>query len=169
MVNIRDEEVKITTVDELNYLFGKAYWIQSKFKQSCYWEAYKKADNDLRNLLFKLSHKAENHKLQLRNICSNLTDINPLEAMEKMELGKEDYNFDGKKSDEISDVLDRAENLAYDIYSKIYEYSDKNLIKEIWKGDDFEDYFDKIKILMEEEKDYINLLKPLLSNVKRIM
>jgi hypothetical protein len=162
-------KITIDTVDELNYLFGKAYWIQSKFKQSAYWEAYKIADDDFRDLLFELSHKAEKHKLELRNICSNLIDIDPIRAMDKMKLGTEEYNFKGKQPEEVTNTLDRAEKLAYDIYSKIYNYSDKELIKKIWKNNNFEEYFNKIKKLMDEEKEYIEALKPMVSNVDRIM
>lgn len=164
-----NEKLTIDSVDELNYLFGKAYWIQSKFKQSAYWEAYKIANNEFRDLLFELSHKAEKHKLELRNICSNLNDIDPITAMEKMNLGTEDYSFKGKQAEEITKILDRAEKLAFDIYSKIYNYSNKELIKKIWKNKNFEEYFNKIKILMDEEEEYIETLKPMLSNVERII
>jgi hypothetical protein len=96
-------------------------------------------------------------------------DIDPIVAMEKMNLGAEEYNFNGKQPDEITTILDKAEKLAYDIYSKIYNYSDKELIKKIWKTKKFEEYFDKIKVLMDEEKEYIVTLKPMISNVDRII
>lgn len=169
MIIMNNEDVKISTTDELHYLLGKAYWIQSKYKQSVYWLAYVSADKNIRDLIFKLSHKAENHKLLLRDLCSNLKDIDPLKAMEKMDFEIPQFNIKDKKEEEIITKLADIENIAFDIYSKIYEYSDKELIKKIWSGEDFNEYYNKLKTLIDEENDFINLLKPFVSNLERII
>ena len=98
---MNNSDVKISTTDELDYLLGKAYWIQSKYKQSVYWLAYVSTDKNVRDLIFKLSHKAENHKLALRNLCSNLKDIDPIKAMKKMDFQIPQLDIKNKESEEI--------------------------------------------------------------------
>lgn len=163
------EDINITTADELSYLLGKVYWIQSKYKQSVYWLAYVSSNKDLRDLVFKLSHKAENHKLLLRDFCSNLKGIDPIKTMEKMNFEIPQFDIKNRKTDEIITQLADIENMAYDIYSKIYEHTDKDLIIDLWTNSNFNEYYNKLKILINEEDNFINLLKPFISSVERIL
>ena len=163
-------DITISTTDELSYLLGKVYWIQSKYKQSIYWLAYVSSVTDeFRDLIFKLSHKAENHKLLLRDFCSNLKDIDPIKTMEKMNFEIPRFDLKDKKQEEIITKLADIERIAHDIYSKIYEHTDKDLIKEIWSDKDIEKYYDKLKKLIVEENEFIDLLKPFISNIERVL
>jgi len=166
---MNNENLNISTTDELQYLLGKAYWIQSKYKQSIYWLAYISVDGKIRDLIFKLSHKAENHKLILREFCSNLKDIDPVKAMDKMNFSINNFETKDKKSEEIISKLADIEYIAFDIYSKILKYSDKNLIKEIWIEGDYNEYYSKLQVLIDDENEFINLLKPFHSNLERIL
>lgn len=166
---MNSENLNISTADELHYLLGKVYWIQSKYKQSIYWSAYVSADEKIRDLIFKLSHKAENHKLLLRELCSNIKDIDPVKAMDKMNFSINGFDPKDKKSEEIITKLADIEYIAFDIYSKILKYSDKNLIKEIWIKGDYNEYYNKLQGLINDENEVINLLKPYHSNLERIM
>ncbi len=137
------EEIKISTADELISLFGKAYWVETQFELSTQWAAYISVkEQKYRDVIFKLSHDSEKHKMILEEFFSNIEGLDPEKALENAGLKQEEFDFKRKRDEEIVAELLRYEKLALDIYTKLYEYLDRDLIQEIWKGRDSEDFYE---------------------------
>lgn len=62
----------------------------------------------------------------------------------------------------------KKEKLALDIYSKIHYLTNKNFIKQHWKGENYDDYFKNFKWLMTEEQKHINLIRNLIGNIELV-
>ena len=165
-----ENDFKITSRDEFLLFLGKAYWLETQFENIMQWEAYMTVKKDIyRNVLFQLSHDSEKHKEILKKFVTNLNDINTKKLKEQAGMMKKEFNFKGKWDEEILTELLKNEYLALDIYTKLYTYTDKDLIKKIWKGKDSELFFKQLKFLIKEEKKHINLLTPLAGKLERIL
>lgn len=160
--------VKIVNVDELGALLGKVYWVESQLELSSQWEAYMEPKMEkYREIIFQISHDSEGHKSMLKKTCSNIEGIDIIKAAK--EIKDKEFNFRRLKPVEILAEILKYEFLALDLYTKIHSFTDKEAIKEIWKGEDPEDYFKNFKWLMNQEKGHIKLLKPHVGRIERIL
>ena len=162
---------KIDSIEELKTFLTKAYWLEVKLEQADQWIASLKVKNDeSRNVLFRISRDSEKHKSVLKNIISNIPEFNIEKSLEELpEYIKKQDNRE-KLDEEIFQDLVKNEQIAFDLYSKLNDLTDDNLIKKIWTGNNPIDYFNQIKWLIEQEREHIKLAKSLaIGNIERIM
>lgn len=57
----------------------------------------------------------------------------------------------------IAEIL-KNELLALNIYKRLHLYSNKDFLKNVWKGVDFNDYFEMLNWLIEQEKHILLFL-----------
>jgi len=155
--------IDISNKEELQLLFGKALWMESKLELALQWEAYMNMGEKYRDLLFTIAHDSESHSIVLREICSNI---------EGLDLQKEIEVFDSKEFD-LSKMIDeenftqmlRYELLALDIYTKLNNLTNRKFLEKIWKGKNIDEYYNKLKWLVKEEERHRDLIKPLVGRV----
>ena len=164
-------EDTINTVEELKTFLAKVYWLEVKLEQSDQWIASLKVKNEeSRDILFKISRDSAKHKIVVKELISNIPDFNIDKYLEEIPEYTRKQDNREKLDEEIFQELVRNENIALDLYTKIRDLTDDNLIKKIWIGSDPEDFFKKIKWLVDQEKEHTRLVKSLaLGNIERIL
>lgn len=156
-------QVQINDIDELQTLFEKAYLIESNFELMMQWDAYLNAEEQNKNLLFTLSHDSEIHKKLVKELS---TKIEGISLDKELDGTKPQFDF-GHMIDEAKfSQLIKYEELALDIYTKIHDLTNKDFLKEHWKGDDINEFYNKFKWLMEEEKKHAKLIRDLIGNME---
>jgi hypothetical protein len=164
-----EREMRIITGNELNSLLGRAYWIETQFELIIQWKAYNEVSEELRDVLFVLSHDSEKHKMILQQLCDNLEGINPQQVTKDMAFDTRDFKFEGKLEEEIALHIQKNEYLALDIYKKIRDFSDKELIKTLWQGDNPVWFFQQLDFLIKEEQKHISMVQPYIGKIERIL
>jgi len=157
--------IEINDIDELQTLFEKAYLIESGFESLLIWDGYINVEEQNKNLLFTLAHDSEGHKNLIKELSTKIKGIN---LDEKLEDEKPGFDFGNAIDEVIFAEIIKNERLALDLYTKIHDLTNKDFIKEYWKGDDYNEYFKTFKWLMEEEKKHINLINDLIGNVELV-
>ena len=164
-------EGKISSADVLKSLLAKAFWVESRLEHTPQWSGYIKIqDSQAKDVLFQISLESENHKSKLKEIISNIKDFNLEETLNDLNLEKPEYSFNGKMDAEIFQMIMESERFALEIYSKIFEAIDPDLIKSVWTGDNPKEFFSTFSWLIDQEKNHIHLLEPFtLGHIERIM
>ena len=164
-----DEGLTITTVEELTSLLGRAYWMETQLELSMQWESYVSVRDELRDVLFRISHDSEQHKLLVKNLWEQLSDTSLEQILSELHLKGKTFELKGKWDEEIINELMKNEHLAWDTYSKLFRYVDREFLASIWKGDNSEDFFKRLEYLIKEEEKHIALLKPYSGKLERIL
>jgi hypothetical protein len=163
----RKIRIKITNMDELENLIGRAYWVESQFELAGQWEAYMEVKDKYRDLLFKIAHDSAEHKSTLKRMFDNMEGLDIERATEGLK-GKE-FNFKHKNDEEILSELLRNDTLLEDIYSKLYSNVNEEIIKYAWKGDVPEEFYKNLKWLINQERGHIALLTKFTGKLERIL
>ncbi len=151
--------ITIESIDELESLLARAYWIESEFEEVTQWEAYASVDDKYRNLLFELSHDSEDHKRELKNLISNLEGLD-LETIKQDIRARNNVGFKKRTQDlEILYEVYKNDKLALDLYQKIHSKTSKEFIENVWGGEDPDDFFETFSELIKEEKRHTAKLK----------
>jgi len=164
-----DEGLTITTVEELTSLLGRAYWMETQLELSMQWESYVSVRDELRDVLFRISHDSEQHKLLVKKLWENLSDTSLEQILSELHLKGKTFELKGKWDEEIINELMKNEHLAWDTYSKLFRYADREFLASIWKGDNSEEFFQRLSFLIKEEEKHITLLKPYSGKLERIL
>lgn len=159
--------IKISTIDELSSVLGRAYFVESQLELSIQWEAYMIVKNKYRDVLFTISHDSEIHKSMLKKMFDKIEGMDLDDALKEFK-GKE-FNPKGLHDEEILTEVMKKELLALDVYKRLHDYSNHDFIKKIWKGRHHETYFKNLKWLMKQEERHIKLLKPYSGKIERIL
>ncbi len=162
------KEVVIETLDELESLLARAYWIESEFEGVTQWEAYTSVDDKYKDTLFELSHESEGHKGNLKGLISNLKGLD-LETIKQNSRARESVSFE-KHSQDVEILYEVYENdkLAHDLYEKIYSNTSQEFVERVWEGDDPDEFFEILSELMQEEEEHIEELEKYSRKLDRI-
>lgn len=161
------KDIKIKDVEELESLLERAYWIEAEFEQSFQWEAYTNLSEKYRDKIFRLSHNSQGHKNVLKKIIKNLEGVS-LERIEKKTSQKEFEFKSGWQDSEIFTEILKYEYLVKDIYTRIREYTSEDLIEEVWKKDDPEEFFKTFSYLIKQEEEHEEIVKAEAGKISRI-
>jgi rubrerythrin len=165
-----ENEFKITMKNEFLSLLGKAYWLETQFENIMQWQAYMTVKNEsYRDVLFQLSHDSEKHKGILLQLITHFEEVTTQTLEQYSGMMEKEFDLKGKWDEEIITELLKNEFLALDVYTKLYRYTDKELIKKMWKGSDSHLFFKQLEFLISEENKHINLLTPLAGKLERIL
>jgi hypothetical protein len=160
-------KIEINNIEELSSLLGKAYWMESQLELVGQWEAYMVAKKDkYRDILFRISHDSEGHKILLRRIASNIEDLDLEKALEKQKEKK--FDFRRLHDEEIIAELLKNEMIVLDIYEKLKSFTGKEFIERIWKGTRAQDFYEDLNWLIAQERAHVGLLKPFAGRIERI-
>lgn len=162
---------QINTFDALKSFLARAYWIETIAEQTAQWYGYLKVKTDIaKETLFELTIDSDNHKTTILELIRNIKGFDLAETLNELNLDKPQVDFNGKVDEEIFQTILENEHAAFDLFTKIYHNTDPQLIKEVWRGDDDEEFFNTFSWLMLQEKDHIELIEPLsLGQIERIM
>jgi hypothetical protein len=155
--------IEINTLEELQTLFEKAYLIEYNFELTMEWDAYINAEEQNKHLLFTLAHDSEGHKTLIKELSKKIEGI---KLDKELDSKKPQFDFSQMIDEAIFNQLIKYENLALDIYTRIHDLTNKEFIKKHWKGDDYNEYFNKFEWLMQEEKKHVKLIKDLIGEVE---
>jgi hypothetical protein len=142
--------MEINDIGELQTLFDKAYLIESNFELTMEWDAYINSEEDFKNLLFSLAHDSELHRKQILDLSKKIEGIH---IKEKFDKKNPMFDFSQMIDEAMFVQLVKYEKLALDLYTKMHDLTNKDFIKSHWKDDNYQEYFDKFKWLIEEEKN----------------
>jgi hypothetical protein len=160
--------IRIKNKNELFSLLGKVYWVETQLELSSQWDAYFLVkEQKHRDILFRISHDSEAHKAIVKLVANQLEGMDLNQAKEEMKDAP--YNFRKLHVEEVMAEVMRYEELAKDLYSKIHELTSFDLIKEIWKGDEPNNYFKLMKWLLSQENAHIKMLQPYAGQIERIL
>ncbi len=145
-------------IGELSELLGRAYWVETTLEGAGQWAAFMELEEQ-REVLFDICRDSRVHKETLEHLSNNLLGVDVIR--ESASLRKAPAGF-GSDSDKItlSDLM-RLERMALDLYCKILELTDPELIKEKWQGQNPKEYFEKLEWLVLQEEGHIELINSL--------
>jgi hypothetical protein len=154
-------EGKITSFDMLKALLAKAFWVESRLEHASQWSGYMQVqESQAKDVLFQISNESEYHKARLKEINNKIKDFEVHETLNDLHLGEPEFNFERKLDPEIFQKIMETERFALEIYTKIYEATDPDLIKNVWMEENPGEFFSTFSWLIEQEKEHIRLLEP---------
>lgn len=149
------KEVVIKSIDELESLLSRAYWIEEEFESVTQWESYTSVEDKYKELLFRLSHESEEHKSSLKRLVSNIDGLD-METIKQNSRIRDAVKFNKHSQDaEILYEVYENDKLALDLYQKIYSKISPEFVEEKWQGDDPDEFFDILSKIIKEEKEHI--------------
>ena len=156
---------EINDIGELQTLLEKAYLIEANFEITTEWDAYINAEEQNRDLLFTLAHDSEIHKNLLKELSTKIEGITLEKEFDKT---KPEFDFSHMIDEAIFNQLIKYEKLALDLYTRIHDMTNEEFIKDHWKGDNYQEYFDKFKWLISEEEKHVRLIRELVGEVELV-
>ena len=161
----------INTYEILKSLLAKAFWVESQMEHTSEWLGYLEVEEHAaKDVLFQISNESVQHKTKVLEVINNFKNFNVDETIKELNLETPNINFTGKLDLEIFQSLIKTEQFALDIYTKILDATDPELINEIWTGDNPDDFFSTFTWLVEQEKEHIRLLDPFsYGHIERIL
>ncbi len=155
----------IKTKEELITLLGRGYWIETQFEETAEWNAYVSSLSEKgREVIFILASDSARHKITLEEIGIKLgTDLK--NVIDKFD--KRIFDFSKMKEDEIFKVILEHEIIARDLYSRLYEFVDREIFRDSKLSAD--EFFNAMKMLIEDEEKHIKLVEPLSDKTVRIL
>ncbi len=160
-------KIEINTIEELTSIIGKAYWMESQLELVGQWEAYMVAKKDkYRDILFRISHDSEGHKILLKRIASNIEKLDLEKALESYKEKK--FDFRRLHDEEIIAELLKNEMIVLDHYEKLKSFVGKDFMELVWKGERYQDFFEDMNWLIAQERAHVGLLKPHAGRIERI-
>ncbi len=152
------KEVVIESIDELESLLSRAFWIEAEFEGVTQWEAYTSVDEKYKDTLFELSHESEGHKGNLKKLISNLEGLD-IETIKQNSKARENVKFEKHSRDEeILYEVHENDKLALDLYQRIHSNTSREFVESIWEGDDPDEFYKILSELIQEEKEHIDEL-----------
>ncbi|MFO8109043.1 MAG: hypothetical protein R6U17_00755 [Thermoplasmata archaeon] len=162
------DDIFIEDIEELESLLQRTYWIEDEFEQMAYWEGFSTLHEQYRDVIFRLPHDSEKHKIMLNKIINSIEGIE-LEDIKKGVRKREEGSSRRQKMDEeVLTEMIKNDRLALDLYSKIHKHTSREFIEEIWTGENSNEFFDIFKRLMAEEQKHIDILRPHVGKLERI-
>jgi hypothetical protein len=110
-------------------------------------------------VLSKISKDSQMHRTVLESLINRLDGIDLFWLRDKVGHTAADYDFKSLSDEEIMKRITEDEHKAVEYYQKVFDESDSDFIKEIWKGDDYTTFFNKIDFLVGEEKKHVGWLE----------
>ncbi len=161
-------DIVIEDIEELESLLSRAYWIEEDFEQMALWDGFTSVDEKYRDILFRLSHDSEKHKIMLKKVIKNIKGID----MESIKQNTKESNRSKVKRSMIDEDLlgeiSKNDTLALEIYTNNHKYTSREFINDVWLGESDDDFFKTFRTLIDQEKKHINLLKPYVGKLTRI-
>ena len=166
-----DSDQKIVqTSSELFSILAYLYWCESMVEPLMLWEAYREVDKkEARTVLFKILVASEEQNNRLRLLFKQLDEFDVDETIAKHNYIQKEFKFKDASYDRIFSVIVKNKNFLFHLYNDIFYQTDHELIQEIWKGDNPDDYFDVLQSIIDKKKQQIEMLQPFLGKMERIM
>jgi hypothetical protein len=148
---------------EMRELIYDAYWM----------EVHLEFFNDfigsthLRNKVYKdvinkIGKDSEQHKIILEKLISKIKflDLDYIQT----DKNRKSYNMDLDKMNEENIMRSLLENekTAHEYYVKLYNTVDREMLIDSWTGDNVDEFFEDIKLLIEWEERHIDLVEQVL-------
>ena len=151
---------RIDTIEELEALLARAYWIEKNMEIAVGWESYVRVSPDQREIVLGLARESMQHKATLQRLGMRLGNLD-LEAM-SAGLGRVDVDLKGKPDRELMDEIRAHDVLAHGIYKRLLTFVDRDLIRRAWTGDGGpEEFFRVMRELVKAEEGHLELVSPL--------
>lgn len=151
-----EKKVSNVVMKSMDRFLGYAYWSESQLERSNLWDIYRKIDK-YQDVIFEIAKGSAEHKSLLEEIGNNLKGIE-LEGSEGPEsIGK--FDFEDKNADQIFSELLEREKFKRDVYKKLLSSTTTELVRQIWQGDDPEEYFEILEKLVEGKNENIDMFK----------
>ncbi len=161
-------DVVIEDIEELESLLSRVYWIEEEFEQMSLWDAFASVDEKYRDILFKLAHDSEKHKIMLKRLIENVEGLD-LDSLKESIKGRQSLKIKRSLIDEeILSEIARNDTLALDIYTKLHDCTSREFIEGIWKGEDPDEFYHTFLELIGYEKRHLEILKPYVGKLQRI-
>jgi hypothetical protein len=150
-------------LNNLREILEKLYWMETKLEFLREKSAsFKIHNDDYLDVLFKISEDSSMHREILEFLISHIENIDLLWLRDKVGHIKTEFDFNGLSDNEIMKRIIEEEYKASMYYKKVFDETDRNFIKEVWKDEDYPTFFNKINFLVSEEKKHIDLLESVL-------
>jgi len=165
-VRIVTLNIKIKSEKELFSLLERAYFYEEMLENDLDWDAFLFMGEKFRDVVFKLAHDSAGHKENIQGLADNLEGMVIGDLKEKINVPQ--YNFQDLEDEEIVSKLYDLEVLMEDFYTNLYKHTSRKLIRDIWLGDNSEEFFQNIKFLIAQERTHQKLLEPYVKTIQRI-
>ena len=112
-----------------------------------------------KNVINKISKDSEQHKIILEKLINNIKFLD-LEYIQS-DKNRKSYNANLEHMSEENIMRNLLENerTAHEYYVKLYNTVNREMLTDSWTGDNVDEFFDDIKLLMEWEERHIDLVK----------
>ncbi|KXA96886.1 hypothetical protein AKJ38_02405 [candidate division MSBL1 archaeon SCGC-AAA259I14] len=154
---IEEPEETVKSFDrEVLIIFLENVYLEASLEFLKLWAAYKKIGK-YRETIFKLMHNSAKHRTILEEVRSKIKGVGEMEPLR--EIRQTEFDFEDVGKDEIFQELADSNHYLTQIYEKLLYLADENVIKQTWKGDNPKEYFQNLKLILEEKKKQGKILE----------
>ncbi len=165
---LEEDDIVIEDIDELVSLLARAYWIEDQFEQMTLWDTYTSIGEKYRDIVFRLAHDSEKHKIKLKKLISNISGID-LKTITNYTKARQNVGLNRSLlSEEILGEIKKHDILALELYTRIYKHTAKELLDEIWEGERHDEFYEILAHLMRDEAKHIKIVEPYVGKLQRI-
>jgi rubrerythrin len=148
---------RIKDLKGITKLLVTAYSIETTMEKTSQWDAYVRISNKCRDTLTELSNDCVGHARTLRELAGNLKGFD-IDAAVKTARPFE-LNMRGLRDTDIFEALIKVEKKALDIYTKLHDTADPDVIRANWSGtSSYMDFFVRIMSIMNDEKRHVKIV-----------
>ena len=148
---------RIKDIKGITKLLVSAYSIETTMEKTSQWDAYTRISNNCRETLAALSNDCVGHARTLRELAGNLKGFD-IDAAVKTARPFE-LDMRGMKDTDIFEALITVEKKALDLYTKLHDTADSDVIRENWSGtSSYMDFFVRIRSIINDEERHIKIV-----------
>ncbi|MFO8051680.1 MAG: hypothetical protein R6V01_08290 [Thermoplasmatota archaeon] len=147
-------------IKELYNDLREAYRCEIELESNNLWEKHLETEDDLRELLFRISYDSKAHRLFLENMFLKLRGFS------YQKIAGVPFEFVGdipkKSKEDLIGELRANEARVMEIYLNVYHGPSRDTIQRFWMDDDPEEFFKRVDWLVKQERIHDELIKKML-------
>ena len=153
----------ISTREELQFLLHRGWELEKKFESLSAWKGFVSVGSDYRMTILTLARDSHRHRLNLEELLQKLG----LEAPTN-EIPEVTFDFDGMLDSEILHKTIEQDEIARDLYTKIVESNDPEIISALFGSENIKFFYQTLKQMVEDETRHIAMVRKIAGYITRI-
>jgi hypothetical protein len=155
--------MSISTKEELQFLLHRALEIEKKFESISAWKGFVSVDPNYRKTVLVLARDSYKHRLDIEQLLKKLHFELPTS-----ELPDETFDFEGMLDSEILYRIVEQDEIVADLYAELVEKTDTKLVSSLSGAEDVSFFYDKLKLIVEDELRHVRMVKSISGNITRV-
>ena len=156
-------QLAISTKEELQFLIHRAWEIEKKFESLSAWKSFVSMGSAYRSTILTLARESHLHRLNLEKLLKTLG----LEAPTN-EIPEGTFDFASMVDSEMLRKTVEHDEMAREVYTKILENTDPEIVSELSSGKGVEFFYQTLKQMVEDETRHISMVRKITGHIERI-